>query len=151
MIGSLACASCGGPAGRGDGGGASRDLAKDSLVVSIALNAGSYAVGEPVTMKISAVNSTRRGVTLTFPTAQRFDFAVRHKGVVVWRWSTDMMFAQVLGSETIGAGDSLVFEARWNQRLSDGTNPGLGAYTIQGVLKTVPEIASQEQPFGIVD
>jgi hypothetical protein len=61
------------------------------------------------------------------------------------------MFAEVLGSETIEPGDSLVYEAEWDQKLGDGTNPGLGAYTIRGILKALPEVASREKRFGVVD
>jgi hypothetical protein len=102
-------------------------------------------------MRLVATNTTGREVTLGFPTAQRFDFVVRLAGRVVWQWSADMMFAQILGSETLAAGDSLVFEAEWDQGLGGGTNPALGAYTVQGVVKARPELATQERKFGIVD
>lgn len=121
------------------------------ISLALYLDKGSYVVGERVRMKLVATNAANGEVSLSFPTAQRFDFVVRRAGRVVWQWSADMMFAQVLGSEALGAGETLVFEAEWDQRFQDGTNPVLGAYTVRGVVKALPEIATEEKTFGIVD
>jgi hypothetical protein len=102
-------------------------------------------------MKLTVTNVTDRTLTVTFPTAQRFDFVVKRGGKPVWQWAADMMFAQSVTHERIAAGDSLVLGAKWGQVLPDGTNPGLGAYTIQGILKTRPERITDEKRFGIVD
>ena len=61
------------------------------------------------------------------------------------------MFAQAEAEEVLAQGDSLIYETSWDQKLADGTNPPLGAYTVQGVLKIVPETASPDRVFGIVD
>lgn len=145
--------ACGGNMEKGGKGRpeAARPAGADSLEVSLALDSGSYAIDEIIKMRLVVVNKTDHQLTLAFPTAQRFDFVVRRGGKVIWQWSADMMFAQVLGRETIAPGDSLAFTAEWNQRPGDGTNPGLGAYTLQGIVKTAPEIAIPERPFGIVD
>ena len=115
------------------------------------LDAGSYAIGEPMEMKLTVTNVTDRTVTVTFPTAQRFDFVIKRDGKPVWQWAADMMFAQSVTREEIAPLDSLVLGTKWDQVLPDGTNPGLGAYTIQGVLKTRPERVTNEKRFGIVD
>jgi len=146
-------ASCGGHTDKkiGHGGDLAAGAPADSLEMLVALDSGSYAVDEPLKMRLTVLNRTDRALTLRFATAQRFDFVVRQGGKVIWQWSADMMFAQAVGRETIAPGDSLAYTAEWNQRLSDGTNPGLGAYTLQGILKTSPETAAPERPFGIVD
>ena len=123
----------------------------DSLEISLALDAGGYAIGEPMEMTLTVTNLARRTVTLTFATAQRFDFVVKRGGKPIWQWAADRMFAQSVTRERIAAGDSLVLGAEWDQVLPDGTNPGLGAYTIQGILKTMPERVTTEKRFGIVD
>jgi hypothetical protein len=123
----------------------------DSLRISLALDAGSYAIGEPMEMRLTVTNVTPRTVTVTFPTAQRFDFVVRRGGKPIWQWAADMMFAQSITRERIAALDSLVLGTRWDQVLPDGTNPGLGAYTLQGILKTSPERVTDEKRFGVVD
>ena len=150
--------SCGGQAGKGEmGRGDAADAGKpptapaETLEVSVWLDSGTYAIGEPIKMRLSAVNKTAGPLILEFPTSQRFDFVVSAGGRPVWQWSADMMFAQALGRETVQPGDSLVYEVRWDQRLGDGTNPGLGAYTIRGVLTTRPDVASRERRFGVVD
>ncbi|HVP58408.1 MAG TPA: BsuPI-related putative proteinase inhibitor [bacterium] len=123
----------------------------DSLEISIALNKGSYAIGERMQMTLTARNTTGQMVTLTFPTAQRADFVIKRGGKLVWQWSAGMMYAEVITHQTIAPGDSLTIGTQWDQDLGGGTNPGLGAYTIQGVLKTRPERVTPEKRFGIVD
>ena len=60
-------------------------------------------------------NSGTQPVVLEFNTAQRYDFEVRTTaGNIVWRWSDDQMFAQMMGSETIPPGASREFRERWN-------------------------------------
>lgn len=123
----------------------------DSLAVSIGLSAGSFAVGEKIGVRLVARNLTAREMGLVFPTAQRYDLVLRKGGRVVWRYSADAMFAQVVGRERIVPGDSLVFETVLDQPAVLGTNPELGAYTIEGVLKTRAEVSTGEKQFGIVD
>jgi len=149
----MLCASCGGRAPKSEKALTAAPPAPpaDSLTLSVSLNAGSYAVGERVRIKMVARNTTQRPLRLTFPTAQRYDFVVKKEGRVAWQWSADMMFAQVIGIEALTSGDSLAFTDEWDQKMSDGTNAVLGAYTIQGVLKTRPEKATREKRFGIVD
>jgi hypothetical protein len=151
-------ASCGGPVNKREaGGGGAADsggrppASLETLGVSVGLDSGSYAIGETIKMRLAAVNRTGRPLVLEFATSQRFDFVVSAGGKPIWQWSADKMFGEVLGSETVQPGDSLVYEVEWDQRLGDGTNPGLGAYTIRGVLKALPEVASQEKRFGVVD
>ena len=144
------CGSC--PCGRKGEEGADASLPRpDSLVVEIGVNEGSYAVLEPVIMTLTVRNSAGRDLALTFPTAQRYDFIVRKGKQVVWRWSEGMMFAQVIGRATLGAGESISYEVTWEQAGLEGIKPVLGAYSVQGVLKTSQEIMSEEQVFGIMD
>jgi hypothetical protein len=123
----------------------------DSILVSVELNEGSYAIGEPVVMRLIAGNSTGRNINLTFPTAQRFDFIVRQDKRVIWQWSDEKAFAQVTGRESLRPGDSISYEYKWDQKLPDGTNPDLGAYTIQAMLMTQPTFTSRQKRFGVVD
>jgi hypothetical protein len=157
-VAGMLLASCGGPAnkseaGRGDAAdaGGRPTVSSETFEVSVGLDSGSYAIGETIKMKLSVVNKTARPAVLEFPTGQRFDFVVSAGGKQVWQWAADRMFTEALGSETVAPGDSLVYEVEWDQRLGDGTNPGLGAYTIRGIIKSRPEAASPEKRFGVVD
>jgi hypothetical protein len=130
---------------------ASAGGSRDSLGVTISLNAGSYAIREHIVMTVTAVNTTERALRLTFPTAQRYDFIVRKDRKPIWRWSDDRMFAQALSRHTIEPGDSIVYEFEWDQANVDGTELNLGRYTVGGILKTLPERASREKTFSIAD
>ena len=153
MIGALALcvalASCGKKG--------TRDMARaevspsDSVLVSVELNEGSYAIGEPMVVRLIASNTTGRNLNLTFPTAQRFDFIVRQDKRVIWQWSHEKAFAQVTGRQSVRPGDSISYEYKWDQKLPDGTNPDLGAYTIQAILMTQPKFRSGQKRFGVVD
>jgi hypothetical protein len=142
--------SCGGQ-GRGKSGEPMREAPPDSLAARIVLDEGSYAIGEPIVMTLEVVNRTDRGITLTFPTAQRYDFVVRHGKAIVWQWSDGRMFAQVLGRYELAPRDTIAYEYRWDQTLMDGTKPGLGAYTIEGMLMISPPLETGAKTFGIVD
>jgi hypothetical protein len=62
---------------------------------------------DSVRFELHIMNTTAEAIVLEFPTAQRYDFEVRTAGGrVVWRWSDDMMHAQVLGHEELGPGEA---------------------------------------------
>ena len=91
-----------------------------------------YAAREPVRMTITAVNGTSGDLRLSFRDAQRFDFLIERDGAEVWRWSQGLMFAQMLGEETLGPGASLTFSAECEENLE----PGL--YQLTGILTAHP-------------
>jgi hypothetical protein len=127
------------------------DTPADTLKVEVDLAERGYALLEPLVMTLTVANVKGEDVTLTFPTAQRYDFVVRKGKQVVWRWSEGMMFAQVIGRETLRAGESVSYEITWDQSGLEDMKPPLGAYSAQGILKTTREIISEEKDFGIVD
>lgn len=69
-------------------------------------------VDNDVRLVFHITNTSNRPVELEFGTGQRYDFAVRNAGGVVWHWSADRSFTQALGSETIAAGGTLKYEER---------------------------------------
>ena len=142
--------SCG---GRGKGSREdSADAAKpDSLEGRVKLNEGGYAMREPIVMTLEVTNVTGRTVHLTFPSAQRYDFIVKKGKETIWQWSGDRMFAQVLGRYDLAAGDTVTYEYTWDQTKADGTKPGLGAYTLEGILMISPPLKTPARTFGIVD
>jgi len=71
--------------------------------------------GDSVRFTLRVANDGAAPVTLSFGSAQRYDFAVVDgAGTVVWRWSADQMFAQVAGEETVEPGDVLEYGASWD-------------------------------------
>jgi len=63
-------------------------------------------------------------------TSQRYDFIIEdEEGNEVWRWSKDMMFAMVLGEETLGPTNT---EITYTAEYSDKLSPGY--YKITGIF-----------------
>ncbi|MDW7673633.1 MAG: BsuPI-related putative proteinase inhibitor [Bacillota bacterium] len=93
-----------------------------------------YRRNQPVRITLVKTNISDRPVTLTYPTAQRFDFYVRRgrTGPIIWQWSADRVFAQVVEQVVIQPGQSQVFRAVWDQNTNDGFHVGPGVYTILG-------------------
>jgi hypothetical protein len=123
----------------------------DLLEANISLNEGGYAMGEPVVMTLEVTNKAGRAISLTFPSAQRYDFIVKQGKQTIWQWSAGRMFAQVLGRYELAAGETISYEYTWDQTAADGTKPGLGAYTIEGLLMLSPPFRVGPKTFGIVD
>jgi hypothetical protein len=70
--------------------------------------------GDSVRLELHITNATGGPLTLEFGTAQRYDFEILGSGgEAVWRWSDDMMFAQVLGEEVLAAGETRRYGAVW--------------------------------------
>lgn len=86
--------------------------------------------GDTVRLVLHVTNLTDDAVTLEFATAQRYDFEVsRVDGGVVWRWSDEMMFAQVEGRETLEPGESRRYEETWVAPTAAGSYVATGRLT----------------------
>ncbi len=69
---------------------------------------------DSVAFRLDVTNATAEPVVLEFGSSQRYDFAVESEaGAVEWRWSADRSFAQVLGADTLNAGETVTYEATW--------------------------------------
>lgn len=121
---------------RGTGGGRRRlPLVAASLWVSILLGCGSpserplseapvsadrlatslivQVKGDGVVFILQVTNAGASPVSVTFPTAQAYDFVVWRGGERVWSWSADRMFAQVIREETLAPEETWRYEAPW--------------------------------------
>lgn len=102
------------------------------MEIFITLDKATYAPGEPIALTLRAVNSSERPVTLTFRTAQRFDFVVLDRErKEVWRWAARRAFAQVVGKETIPPSGALAYTATVEERLAPGVYTATGLLTAQ--------------------
>ncbi|HEX8552474.1 MAG TPA: BsuPI-related putative proteinase inhibitor [Abditibacteriaceae bacterium] len=72
-----------------------------------------YTTGSPISVKLVATNTFKRGAYLRFTSGQRFDFSVTRAGTrdTVYTWSAARMFIQSLGSLWLKPGQSQNFEA----------------------------------------
>lgn len=101
-----------------------------SYGISMSTDKMNYSVGEPIIITLKIFNYTEEEITFHFNTGQRYDFIIKdEEGKEIWRWSKDMMFAMVLGEETLGQHNpEVIFRAEYRGKL----NPSY--YKITGVL-----------------
>ncbi|MBS4025749.1 MAG: LysM peptidoglycan-binding domain-containing protein [Clostridia bacterium] len=93
-----------------------------------------YRRGQPVTITLVKTNIGSQPITLTYRTAQRFDFFVRRSrtGPIIWQLSADQFFAQVIESVVLQPGQSQIFRVVWDQITNDGLSVGTGIFTVIG-------------------
>lgn len=104
----LACAACAG--GRAPAREARAPEASE-LASSLQVEVGR----EVVRLVLRVTNTSDRPVTLHFPTAQVYDFAIRlPDGTTLWRWSEGRAFPQVLTDRTLAPGETWTEAAAWH-------------------------------------
>jgi len=98
--------------------------------ISIMTDKMSYSVGEPIIMTLKVFNYTEEDIIFYFNTSQRNDFIIEDEGKnEIWRWSQDMMFAMVLGEETLGPTNTeIIYTVEYKDKLSPDY------YKITGIL-----------------
>lgn len=104
-----------------------------NILMVFSTNRMLYQRNQIVQLELVKTNISSRPVTLTYNTAQRFDFFVRRGigGPVIWQWSADRFFAQVTDRVTLRPGESQIFRANWDQRDNNGRRVPPGVYTVQ--------------------
>jgi len=92
-----------------------------------------YSIGEPIKMTLKIFNYTEEDIVFYFNTSQRYDFIIEdEEGNEVWRWSQDMMFAMVLGEESLGPNNpEVTYTAEYKDRLSPGYYKVTGYFIAQ--------------------
>lgn len=97
------------------------------LLCILITDAAQVHQGENLMLTLLKANVSNRTITLTYPTAQRFDFIALVRGREVWRWSRDRAFAQVFSRTTLRPGQIQVFRTVWDLRDNEGNlvPPGL--------------------------
>jgi hypothetical protein len=105
------------------------------------------AVGPNPSFKItfSVHNHGKKTYTLSFPTAQRWDFRIMNaSGGLVYAYTDDHEFVQVVGSSMVNHDDKLVYtESVAFDDLDMPLAPGV--YTIQAIMANYPEMRAQAQ------
>ena len=87
-------------------------------------------------------NHGKKTYTLSFPTAQRWDFRIKNAaGVAVYTYSENCDFEQKVGVSMVNRDDKLTYTE--NIELSDLDTPLTpGAYTVDAVLANYPEMTA---------
>lgn len=102
------------------------------------------ADSDHVAFGLTVTNDGEDEVTLSFSDGQRTRFTVTPAsgGDAVWRSDEGQMFMQMLGEETVPAGDSLVFGAEWE-------SPEPGEYEVVGEVTCSDHELSAEETFSV--
>jgi hypothetical protein len=105
------------------------------------------ATGPNPSIKISFSihNHAKKTYTLSFPTAQRWDFRILNStGGVVYTYTDDHEFVQVVGTSMVNQDDKLAYTE--NVDFDDMTLPLTpGTYVVQAVMANYPEMHAQAQ------
>lgn len=109
----------------------SRSAEAPQTSFTVALDAPAYKAAEVVTMQVRLTLRTASPVLLTFPSGQRFDLRLwNDRGEIVYTWSADKLFAQVLTHDQVGPGEkTFAFRA-------EVPNPPPGRYLAEAWLAT---------------
>jgi Intracellular proteinase inhibitor len=98
-----------------------------------------------IKITFSAHNHAKKTYTLSFPTAQRWDFRILDAtGKAIYVYSDNCEFEQKVGTSMVNNDDKLVYmETVDFDDLSQPLAPG--TYTVETVLANYPEIHAQAQ------
>ena len=130
------CAGSGGEVGESRGGALMDDVA---ATVEVKLQ------GDSVRLLLHVTNTGEEPLEFTFPSSQRYDFAIRNEaGEEVWRWSDGMMFTQAISEATLKPGETWEFDVVWDPGARTGLYEAVGTVTATG--HDVRQSASFELP-----
>lgn len=88
---------------------AERGASDGPLVATLSVQTG----GEGVVLALQVTNASEQAVEVTFPSGQRYDFAVRRGGRSLWHWSADRGFIQAVQTARLAPGETWEFTERW--------------------------------------
>ncbi|MHA2217855.1 MAG: BsuPI-related putative proteinase inhibitor [Candidatus Hodarchaeales archaeon] len=95
-----------------------------------------FSQGEQIQFKLNITNRSDSSQTLTFRSSQLFDFIVRKKGTsnIIWQWSHDSRFSQVITHLLFKPGEKKTFTETWDQLDNNGILINFGQYEVQGIV-----------------
>lgn len=112
--------------------------------VTLAVDRNSLAPGEVLVATVTVINRTTDTMELHFLTTQRYDFAFTDaRGREVYRWSSDMMFGQALGSLRLAPGE----RTSGTERLRAPAVPG--AYRLAGTIVSTGDSLTASTPITV--
>lgn len=118
------------------GGAASPRAERTAGELRVELTTGSvaHAPGAAVQMTLRVTNLATSPVALIASSAQEYDFFVRQRSALIWQWSHDKAFAQVVREVTLAPGGTRTYSATWDQRDLQGRRVEAGAYEVSAVF-----------------
>lgn len=109
------------------------------------LSADSFSAGQQIQFVVNIRNRSSVSQTLTFPTAQIYDFYVIDAGTtdVVWHWSAAHTFTQSTTSLSFSAGQTRTYTVTWSQLGDDSQAVAAGDYEVQGRIVADADTAGE--------
>jgi hypothetical protein len=104
----------------------------------VAISKAAFQTGEPVAIVMAVTNTGAAPLGLTMTSAQQYEVIVRQRGALIWQWSHDKAFAQVVRQIELASGGTLTYQVTWDQRDLQGRRVDPGSYDISCVLLAAP-------------
>ncbi|MBM3471071.1 MAG: hypothetical protein FJX73_09825 [Armatimonadetes bacterium] len=104
------------------------------LRVELTIGSAAYAPGATVQVTLRVTNLAALPAVLTASSAQEYDFFARQRSALIWQWSHDRAFAQVVREMTLAPGQTRTYTASWDQRDLQGRRVEAGAYEVSAVF-----------------
>lgn len=109
--------------------------ANANLFVGITSDKPTYKHKEPIALALTVLNLEANPYQATFTSSQKFDFFLYDEhGQLVWKWSGDKMFAQVISTLNLEPNKPLTYVVTFNQILPSGKLLSPGIYKLVGVF-----------------
>jgi hypothetical protein len=118
----------------GGGAGLNAERTVGDLKADLSVSKGTYAPGEPVSARLRVTNTASSPIPITTYTGQQSDLIVRQRGALIWQWSHDKAFTQVVRESTLTPGETLAFTWIWDQRDLQGRQVEPGRYELWAVF-----------------
>jgi len=115
-------------------GGSTADRTAGDLRLSLAVGRASYHPGETVTVSLRVTNGGAGPVSLSASSGQQYDVIVRQRGAVIWQWSHDKAFVQMVRETSMAPGETQSFSGSWDQRDLQGRQVEAGVYDVSAVF-----------------
>lgn len=109
------------------------DRTVGDLRLEVTSDRSAYATGDPVLITLRVTNTASLPVDLTTG-GQQYDAIVRQRGALIWQWSHDKAFVQIVREVTLAPGQVLTYKASWDQRDLQGRRVEAGTYEIYCVF-----------------
>ena len=99
-----------------------------TVTVVLAVTPAQARLGEPVRLTFRLSNDGGAKQTLTFPSAQKYDFLVSENGRRIWRWSDGQAFAQNVTYEQIAPQATITYSENWTPQQT-------GSFKVSGAIE----------------
>lgn len=104
-----------------------------ALRVELGADQAAYRPGAAVAVSLRVTNAAAIPVVVTTG-GQQYDFFARQRGALVWQWSHDKAFVQIVREVTLAPGQTLTYGVTWDQRDLQGRRVEAGAYDLSAAF-----------------